>query len=314
MLQMIDTSRALKVPPPLDAGTAKQRVIDFMRDASFEATRPSNADIRTIGGILAPGMSVYLTALPGRDPTELVATAMSVRDAGLEPVPHIAARHFDDMRAVDRLLSRLNAEARVTRIMLIGGDTGTPAGSVQDAQQVIDSGVLQGNGIREIGLPGYPDGHPVLSDDEVECSLVTKLAAAQSAGLEPHIVTQFCFDVPPILRWIEWLRDRGLHVPVRVGFAGPTSLMTWLNFARKCGVRASAEALAKRSGLIKQAFRTVAPDPLIRQVAEATAGGRLGDVSPHIFSFGGIASTARWTMGPVTGDLRLTPEGGFTAE
>ena len=314
MLQMIDTSRAPKMPPPLDAVSSKQRIVGFMRDASFEATRPSPADIRAIGGILTPGMYVYLTALPGRDPTELVATAMSVRDAGLTPVPHIAARHFEDMRALERLLGRLNAEAGVTRIMLIGGDTGTPAGSVADAQQVIDSEVLQKNGIREIGLPGFPDGHPVLSDDEVECSLVTKLAAAQSAGLEPHIVTQFCFDVPPILRWIEWLRDRGLHVPVRVGFAGPTSLMTWLNFARKCGVRASAEALAKRSGLIKQAFRTVAPDPLIRQVAEATAGGRLGEVAPHIFSFGGITSTARWTMGPATGELRLTPEGGFTAE
>ncbi len=311
---MIDTSRAMKIAPPLSDERALSRVIEFMSQASFEATKPSQGDIRTIGTILSPGMPVYLTALPGRDPTELVATAISVRDAGLVPVPHLAARHHKDMRSIDRLLGRLNGEARVTRIMLIGGDTSVPVGSVADAQQVIDSGVLQGNGIRDVGLPGFPDGHPILSDDEVECSLVTKLAAAQSAGLDTHIVTQFGFEVPPMLRWIAWLRDRGVNVPVRVGFAGPANLMTWLNFARKCGVRASAEALAKRSGLIKQAFRTVAPDPLIRQVAEASADGRLGDVSPHIFSFGGIASSARWTMAPVKGAVRLTPEGGFTAD
>jgi methylenetetrahydrofolate reductase (NADPH) len=201
----------------------------------------------------------------------------------------------------------------VTKIMLIGGDTATPAGAVADAHQVIASGVLQENGVRQVGLPGFPDGHPVLSDEEVECGLVTKLAAAQSAGLEPVIVTQFGFEVAPILRWLEWLRARGLNAPVRIGFAGPTSLMTWLNYARKCGVRASAEALAKRSGLMKQAFRTVAPDPLIRAIAEATAHERFGDVAPHVFSFGAIAATARWTMGSASGAIRLTDEGGFEA-
>jgi methylenetetrahydrofolate reductase (NADPH) len=296
---------------PLSPEEARERVVAFMRDASFEATRPSLADVRAVGVILHKGMDVYLTAVPGRDPTELVATAIALAEAGLTPVPHVAARHYPDMKAIDRLLTRLSAEAGVSKIMLIGGDTATPAGSVADAHQVIESGVLQKNGIRQIGLPAFPDGHPVLSDEEVECSLVTKLAAAQSGGLEPVIVTQFCFEIAPILRWLAWLRDRGLNAPARIGFAGPTSLMTWLNYARKCGVRASAEALAKRSGLMKQAFRTVAPDPLIRAIAEATAHERYGDVAPHIFSFGGVAATARWTMAPASGAIRLTEEGGF---
>jgi methylenetetrahydrofolate reductase (NADPH) len=98
---------------------------------------------------------------------------------------------------------------------------------------------------------------------------------------------------------------------VRIGLAGPTSLMTWLKFASKCGVRASAEALAKRSGLIQQAFRSVAPDPLIRSLVEAKAGRAYGEVTPHIFSFGAIVPTARWAMALAQQPLRLTHEGGF---
>ena len=85
--------------------------------------------------------------------------------------------------------------------------------------------------------------------------------------------------------------------------------MTWLNFARRCGVKASAETLAKRSGLIKQAFRAVSPDPQIRRVAEGTADGRFGEVAPHIFSFGGILGTARWMAKPAIQGVQLTQDG-----
>jgi methylenetetrahydrofolate reductase (NADPH) len=258
-----------------------------------------------------PGMEVYVTALPGRDPTELVATAQDLVQAGLTPVPHIAARHFDSLRAVDSLLKRLHDEAGVKTIMLIGGDTGQAKGSVHDALQVIESGLIQANGIERVGLPGFPEGHPALTSEEVEWSLVSKLAALQGAELEAYVVTQFCFDIDPILNWLDWVRARGLTMPVRIGFAGPTSLMTWLKFASKCGVRASAEALAKRSGLIQQAFRSVAPDPLIRALVEAKAGRAFGEVTPHIFSFGAIVPTARWAMALAQQQLRLTAEGGF---
>ena len=300
-------------PPhvPLDETVLLALISQFMRQVTFEVTRPSLADNRALGSVLLPGMEVYVTALPGRDPTELVATAQDLTQAGLKPVAHIAARHFDSLRAIDHLLKRLHSEAGVTSIMLIGGDTGQAAGSVQDALQVIESGLLQANGIERVGLPGFPEGHPALSEEEVECSLVTKLAALQGAGLEAHVVTQFCFDVEPILQWLDWLRARGLTIPVRIGLAGPTSLMTWLKFASKCGVRASAEALAKRSGLIQQAFRSVAPDPLIRSLVEAKAGRAYGEVTPHIFSFGAIVPTARWAMALAQQPLRLTLEGGF---
>ena len=79
--------------------------------------------------------------------------------------------------------------------------------------------------------------------------------------------------------------------------------MTWLNYARRCGVKASAEALARRSGLVKHLFNAVAPDPIIRALAEAVASDRLGDLSLHLFSFGGIGPTARWLQGAMRGSI-----------
>jgi methylenetetrahydrofolate reductase (NADPH) len=90
--------------------------------------------------------------------------------------------------------------------------------------------------------------------------------------------------------------------------------MTWLNYARRCGVRASAEALARSSGLVRHMFNAVAPDTIIRALADATSGDRLGEISPHLFSFGGTGPTARWAAGAMRGSITLDKEGGFHVE
>lgn len=294
--------------PPGDPAT---RIAGFMRRASIEATRPAQAEAEMLREALPSGTNIFLSAVPKRPRDEVVGSARAIRAAGLNPVPHIAARSFTDAAAAGELLARLNGEADVRAVLAIGGDLPSAAGQISSAQELIESGVLGRCGIERVGIAGYPDGHPRMNDEELESTLVTKVAAAQSAGLDVHIVTQFCFEPQAILRWIEWLRRRGIHLPVDIGFAGPTSLMTWLNYARRCGVRASAEALARRSGLIKHAFNAVAPDPIIRALVEALTDDALRELKPHIFSFGGLGPTARWVAGAMQGALTLDKEGGF---
>jgi len=131
-----------------------------------------------------------------------------------------------------------------------------------------------------------------------------KIAAAEATGIKVHIVTQFCFDATAILHWIRRLRDFGLEHPVRVGLAGPTSLPALLRFARRCGVRASIEGLARQSGLARQLFAMTAPDALVQALAQARSDHRLGVVKPHFFAFGGLAATARWAA--AVGERRIT--------
>ena len=65
---------------------------------------------------------------------------------------------------------------------------------------MIDCGALQRHGISEIGIAGYPDGHPRIAQQELDRALADKIEAAAPTGLAVHIVTQFCFDAAPILR------------------------------------------------------------------------------------------------------------------
>ena len=129
-----------------------------------------------------------------------------------------------------------------------------------------------------------------------------------------HIVTQFCFDAPAILKWIGRLRDFGVEYPVRVGLPGPTNLATLLRYARRCGVRASAQGLARQAGLVRQLFAMSTPDVLIRAIAEARAHRHLGEIAPHFFSFGGLAQAARWGAAVADHRIALEPSAGFRVE
>ena len=101
---------------------------------------------------------------------------------------------------------------------------------------------------------------------------------------------------------------------MRIGLAGPTSLSTLLRFAQRCGVRASAQALARQTGLMRQLFAMSAPDPLVRALAEARAGGLAGDIAPHFFSFGGLARSARWAQAVADRRIELQPGEGFRVD
>jgi methylenetetrahydrofolate reductase (NADH) len=287
------------------------KVAVFANGWSLEATRPSDIDIAALRTILLPRAPVYLSAVPTRDPNEQVAAAIRLHAAGFAPVPHVAVRSFATTAALDELLARVAGEAGVRRILIIGGDHDSPAGAFRSALEAIDSGLLQRHGIVEIGIAGYPDGHARIPQAELDRALIEKIEIATQIGLGVHVVTQFCFDAKPIIAWIARLRDFGVEQEVKIGLAGPTSAATLLRYAQRCGVRASAQGLARQAGLAKHLFGMSTPDALVRALGEAHAAGQLGAVVPHFFSFGGIAATARWASAVAAGRLTLDGTGGF---
>ncbi len=288
---------------PLPA--AVQRIASFMTGFSLEATRPTDADIAALG-ILARGTRIYISAVPGRSAEESIAAAKRLAAVGLEPVPHVAVRNFPNAEALDDFLARLNGEAAVRRLLVLAGDR-SEYGPYRCALDAIDSGVFRRHGIRAIGIAGYPDGHPRIGRDELDRTLAEKIAAAEATGLGVEIVTQFCFDAPAILDFVARLRAFGFEQPVRVGLAGPTSLASLLRYAARCGVRASAQALATRAGLVRRMFAMAVPDDLIRILA----GAGLANVSAHFFSFGGLPASARWARAVADGNIAIQGETGF---
>ena len=74
---------------------------------------------------------------------------------------------------------------------------------------------------------------------------------ARQIGLQVHIVTQFCFEGEPIVAWLKRIRAMGVHLPVRIGLAGPAGIATLMRYAMHCGVGNSIRALPRsprRSG------------------------------------------------------------------
>jgi methylenetetrahydrofolate reductase (NADPH) len=294
-------------PDPVDA------IVDFVRGFSLEATRPSAEDIAVLAAVARPGTRVYVSAVPTRPAQDAIEAVASLRAAGFEPVPHLAVRNFARARELDDFLARVG-EAGVRRVLVIAGDRDQPSGDFRSSIEVIDGGALQRHGIVEIGIAGYPDGHPRISEQDLERSLAEKIHVAETTGMAVHIVTQFCFDAPTILKWIGRLRDFGVEHPVRVGLPGPTNLATLLRYARRCGVRASAQGLARQAGLVRQLFAMSTPDVLVRAIAEARAHKHLGEIAPHFFSFGGLAQAARWAAAVAEHRIALEPSAGFRVE
>ena len=296
-----------------DEGTdAVQTISAFMRGYSIEATRPKADDIAALGDIVPAGASVYVSAVPAQRTDEAVEHALRLRRSGFEPVPHLAVRAFASVGEIDRFLARLAAEAGVRQVLVIAGDRDPPAGSLRGALDVIDSGLLQRHGIREIGIAGYPEGHPRIPGHELDRALADKIAAAAATGLRLHIVTQFCFDAEAIIGWIRRLRDFGHDTPVRIGLAGPTSLPTLMRYASRCGVAASLQGLARHAGMMRHLFAMSAPDAIVRALAAERE--RLGDVRVHFFSFGGLVRTARWASAVERGHIALEAGQGFRVE
>jgi len=281
------------------------RIAAFMDGFSIEATRPADSDIAALS-VLAPRTRIYISAVPGRPAEESIAAAIRLRAAGFEPVPHVAVRNFHSVSALDDFLARLNGEAGVRRVLVIAGDR-DDSGPFHQARDAIASGLLQRRGIGAIGIAGYPEGHPRIGSEELDRARADKITAAEAGGLAVEIVTQFCFDTRAILAYVARLRTAGVRHPVRIGLAGPTSPASLLRYAARCGVRASAQAITRRSSLIRQVFAVTVPDDLVRALSDAAPE----NVSAHFFSFGGLPASARWASTVADGRIQIESDAGF---
>jgi methylenetetrahydrofolate reductase (NADPH) len=266
----------------------------LMRDWSVEATLPKASDIETLAAESPPGTPVYLSALPKNHGAGMIADAVAVREAGLDPVPHIAVRNYDSAAELETVLKRFRMEADVRTALIIAGDRDQPAGPFDSALSAINSGMIEGCGIEEIGVSGYPDGHPRITPSQLEAALAAKLEAAAKAGLGLHVVTQFCFDPEAIGAWLRATRARYPGLPVRIGLAGPAGAATLLKFALRCGVKASARGLRRNLSAMGGLMGEATPDRIVDALAAMPLDAWEEDAALHFFSFGGIGRTAKW--------------------
>ena len=281
--------------PPLDRiGAALRSLTDGY---TIELTPTEAERIDTLRGLLAPGTGIYLTAIPGAPPRRMVEAAARIAAAGFHPIPHIAARSFPSLTAIDAFVAELVEAAAVTGVLVIAGSDPRPAGDVESSIQVLRAGILEQHGIRRVGVAGHPEGHPDIATGALAAAVIEKNELAATSGLDVYFVTQFCFAPEPYVRWEREIRLAGNRLPVCAGLPGVTSMRKLLRFGVSCGIGPSLRVLRKRArglaGLVGSG--TYRPDMLIRGIAEAMAAdpSTLFE-SAHFYPFGGAEDTVRW--------------------
>ena len=283
------------VATPIDgeAGYGRQLERDLAREASVELAPRQVAAVDDLSGHLPLGTRVYVPSIPGSAWRETVVACERLHADGMVAVPHLDARSVAHVAELDSRLNGL-AEASVRELMLVAGDRKRPVGDFRDTLDILDSGALVEHGMTRVGIAGYPEGHPVVDPAALAVSLSRKLEYAAATGTEMWMVSQFAFQPEKVVSWLDAVRRTSDLLPVRVGMAGPARLKTVLAFAARCGVGASARALARRPSALRL-LNNWTPDSMLQALARHRAASPASPLSGiHLFTFGGLPQTSRW--------------------
>jgi methylenetetrahydrofolate reductase (NADPH) len=269
----------------------------LLRDFSLEMTGKDAGRLEEARGTIPPGTRINVTFLENEDGRMRLDAVKAVKRFGYVPVPHISARRLRSGEQLEEYLSALAAEDACQNVLVIAGDPTEPLGPFDDALAVINSGLLQQYGARNVGVGGYPEGHPAIGESALWSALEAKDAALKKLGLPGVVITQFGFDVDPVLKWLEAMRERGIEMPVRVGVPGPAGVRRLLSYAARFGVGTST-GIAKKYGFsITNLMGTAGPDKFIRALDEGLDPERHGEVKLHFYTFGGLRATSEWIAG-----------------
>ena len=272
---------------------ARHRATELVAACSIEISPRDDFAGERLRELLDPGRTVFVNYPGSVTHHDVVAACARLRHAGFDPVLHIAVRRLASFTQASDFLQRAVAEAGVRGALIIGGDPDHPVGPFPDSYDLLESGLLERQGLREVLFAGYPEGHPRIATRTLDEALRAKVALARRQGLNVSLVTQFGFDATPILRWIAALRAQDIVCPVLVGIAGPATVATLAKFAVRCGIGASLRALARGHTAFARILAEAGPDALIGAlVAEEEPGSTIDGL--HVFTFGGVRRTAEW--------------------
>jgi methylenetetrahydrofolate reductase (NADPH) len=281
----------------------RARIMRFMRSASTEITPSDEKRIAELSAVLAPATTVHVAHPPNSTLKTVVRAALLVQRAGFIAMPHIVARRITYPHMLSAALSELRAGG-VERILLVAGDATHAAGEFNSTLDVLDSGILEKEGVKSIGVAGHPEGKKAVGDSLLWQALIAKQAWAARTGTRMFIVTQFGFNANAVADWDRELVRNDIRLPVHVGIAGPTSLPKLIHFAMLCGVGASVRTLMRNlSAFGNVSDLAISPDQHVMRLTQLPVGSQV--VAPHFFAFGGALQTARWIRRVAAGEFDI---------
>ena len=280
----------------------KEKIISLIDGFTIELNPKVRHKINSIP--LEKKNNVYITYLPDASENDILETIEFVSKNNLTPITHLPARTMKNLDHVSQFLSQVRERTDSKKILVIGGG-GNQLGQITSSLEILNSGLLEENNFNEIGIAGHPEGSPDISQETIDNFLNDKFELTKTKGLNLELVTQFFFNAAPFINWCEELTKKKITIPVRVGFPGPASFKTLLNFGLMSGVGNSINFLKKNSSKVSDLLTKTSNDEMLISLAEfANKNSPLK--SFHCFPFGGFEKTCLW--------LNELQKGEFTIE
>jgi methylenetetrahydrofolate reductase (NADPH) len=229
-----------------------------------------------------------VTCSPVHGPDRAVDVAGRLHAAGDHRVTvHVAARMVRDRAHVDALLAGMD-DAGADDLFLIGGDIERPQGPYASAIDLLPVIHEHPGRPASIGIAGYPEEHPLVSDAELERALRAKSPFAD------YVTTQMCFDAGTLRGWVERQRAQGMSLPILIGMPGKTSRRRLVTMAARIGVGPSIRFLRRLRGLSSLLSRRSTADRLYEETAPLLAESALAVAGFQYFTFNSLIETVRW--------------------
>ena len=285
----------MSFPASATEASLATEVSELLSAGSLEISPRELHKAGEVGALRPAGTCIYIPSLPGLPLRRTLEAIAAIRAAGLDPVPHVSARRILDRDEFRDFLKTAAAEHGVHRVLLLGGDEPRPKGPFHDSVQILEEGLLVECGIREIGIAGYPEGHPRIPLHALESALERKLAMVREQSIGVYVLTQFSFSPPRVVEYCATLGRSHPELPVYVGIAGPTDAVALARFAQRCGVSVSLRALRTLGSSIAQLVANTDPRDQVAAVARYNHAREPSNVvGVHLYSFGGAVRTAAW--------------------
>jgi methylenetetrahydrofolate reductase (NADH) len=269
---------------------ATATMVRLLQNARYEVL-PTASIEDTVLAHLATNQTVTVTASPGKGLEATLDLSERLTKHGYTVVPHLAARMVRDRAELEEITGRLTSQG-IVRVFVPGGDA-DPPGAFPDALSLLEVLKAIEAPFQQVGITGYPESHPTISDDLTIQSMWDKRRYAT------HVVSNLTFDPEVLATWVGRMRKRGITMPLLLGVPGPVDRTKLLSMATKIGVGESTRFLAKHKGTLA---RLAAPggftgERFLEKVAPALSPPEMLVEGLHVFTFNQVAATEEWRRG-----------------
>jgi len=233
-------------------------------------------------------VTITVTSSPRRGIEATLALAERLAAGGYAVVPHLAARLVRDEPHLKEILARLDAIGG--RVFVVAGDSQQAAGAFPDSVSLLEAIASHAPAMKEIGVTGYPERHGFIDDD------LTIQAMWDKRRQATYIVSNLCFDVRVVKRWIARVRKRGVPLPIFIGMAGVADPAKLLRVSTRIGIADSARFLRGHTNWLMRLIQPggYAPDRFATGLMPELARPDMKVAGIHVFTFNEIEPTEQW--------------------